>query len=331
MPQLNHALKQRNEMVNSSLSSLFKLACLLYTLVLTGCDGKPPKAVSDRLDQASPKTSTKASSEPSVRTGNELLNSEWATFWKSGVAEIAQYDVLPATGDDASAYTETRHTSRKFYNRESHTIAADTTQSGAFAVIVQHTAARIQTGGFPTQVSSTVSVLQSEPVKLVKYVAMWHDELGITSKIFRRLVGRSKLYFHASEGTIGDGEHDLPRDVFLDDQLPLSLRSLNFKQGQEFLRETLHSQVSPNTLPPEIIPTDFKVDSLAVVQTAMGNIECWKIVAEQNGMTSGVYWFEKNAPNILVKAERQDGRRLMLKSRKYTTEQRAVTASGISR
>ncbi len=331
MPQLNHALKQQNETANSSLSSLFALAGLLYMLVLTGCDGKPPKAVSERLDQASPKTAAKASSEPSERTGNELLNSEWTTFWKSGVAEIAEYDVLPATGDDASAYTEIRHTSRKFYHRESHTIAADSTQSGAFAVIVQHTATRIQNGEFPTQVSSTVSVLQSEPVKLVKYVATWHDELGITSKIFRRLVGRSKLYFHASEGMVGDGEHDLPRDVFLDDQLPLSLRSLNFKQGQEFLRETLRSQVSPNTLPPEIIPTDFKVDSLAVVQTAIGNIECWKVVAEQNGITSSVYWFEKNAPNILVKVERQDGRKLILKSRKYAAQQRAVTASGIPR
>jgi hypothetical protein len=282
------------------------------SLGLLGCDGKPPKFVEQKI--TSPVQSVRAA-EPEKGFG--LIDTDWAkdSLWNHAV-EVAEYLSEEDTEGGTKSFTEIRLTRRYWFSKEFHTISEDTTRKDLYPVLAQQAMASHAAHLLPTQTSLWVGVLPHEPFKVVRYMASWQGEGGISNKALLRLVGKSKLVCQNSFGAKGEGEYDLQYDTFFEDQIPLSLRSLNFQENLEFVRPTLVSQLFRGAELPKYFQGDYKVEGRDTVETKLGRIVCWKVSVE-HGTKKDNYWFEEASPHILVKAELASGVSKLLQKRSY--------------
>lgn len=294
----------------------YRYVCIWLVAIsmLPSCDGKPPKFVEQKIDAAGAMRHN-AAPEPA---GFGLINSQWAsdTLWERAV-EVAEYAVEQDLNGETHVFKEIRLTARAFLSKEFHTISDDTLRKDRYPVLVQQTMWRCENQPLPTQASVWIAVLKNEPFKVARYIASWQDEKGIASKALQRLVGKLKLTCQNSFDTSGEGEYELQHDTFFEDQIALSLRCLNFREGLEFVRPTLVSQLARGAAAPQYFQGDYKVETLDTVQTKLGKLVCWKISVERGPKGKDWYWFEAAHPHILVKAEYANGGTLLLTAREY--------------
>ncbi|MFN3393493.1 MAG: hypothetical protein ACK424_02915 [Candidatus Thermochlorobacter sp.] len=250
--------------------------------------------------------------------GFGLINSNWAknALWDSSM-EIAEYLCEENTEAGTETFVETQLTRRYFFSKEFHTISNDTTRKDLYPILSQQVIARRMAKPLPTQTSIWIGVLQNDPFKVARYIVSWQGDGGISNKALLRLTGKSKLVCQNSYCTSGEGEYDLQYDTFFEDQIPLSLRSLNFQENLEFVRPTLVSQLFRGAEAPKYFQGDYKVEGRDTVETKLGKIVCWKVSVEHGMKGNDVYWFEVTSPNILVKAELADGSTRLLQQRSY--------------
>jgi hypothetical protein len=294
-------------------SRILQLFILLSLVIgLGSCDGKSPKFVEQKI--TSPVQSVSAAE---TDKGFGLINTDWAkdSLWNHAV-EVAEYLNEEVTENGTKSFTEIRLTRRYWFSKEFHTISEDTARKDLYPVIAQQAIASDAAYPCPTQTSTWVGVLPHEPFKVVRYIASWQGEGGISNKALLRLVGKSKLVCQNSFGANGEGEYDLQYDTFFEDQIPLSLRSLNFQENLEFVRPTLVSQLFRGADLPKYFQGDYKVEGRDTVETKLGRIACWKMSVER-GMKKDYYWFEEALPHILVKAELASGISKLLQKKTY--------------
>lgn len=285
----------------------------LPLLWLFGCDGKPPKFVEQKVESAA-----RSVAVAEVEKGFGLINSNWAkdSLWNSAM-EIAEYLCEEEINGETKTFVETHLTRRHFFSKEFHTISDDTTRRDLYPILAQQIIGTRATNPLPTQTSVWIGVLQNDPFKVARYIASWQGDGGISNKSLVRLTGKSKLACQNSFGAGGEGEYDLRYDTFFEDQIPLSLRSLNFQENLEFVRPTLVSQLFRGAEPPKYFQGDYKVEGRDTVETKLGRVACWKVSVEHGAKGSDIYWFEAASPNILVKAEFANGAVRLLQKRTY--------------
>ncbi|MGQ9804587.1 MAG: DUF3108 domain-containing protein [Chlorobiales bacterium] len=275
-----------------------KIVILFFAAVfISACDGKPPESVERKMASTS-RTESKQEENPS-----SLLSEKWtqSPLWQEGTEERAEYDVERIINGTAIKFSEMRLTRKEAFTRQAYSATLDTTRTDLVAVLSQHTLAKSERVHY----SSSLSILQRDPLKITKYIASWSDERGTFTKTLRRLVGRTMLYAHSwqidSEGK-GDSEIDLAKNDFLYDQLPLSLRALNFKEGQEFYWNTLSELLQPSPEKPIPIELNYKIEALETLEVPAGTFQCWR-VSVKSGEREDLYWFHSDAPNVMVKAQ----------------------------
>ncbi len=275
-----------------------KLLILCGTaLTLIACDGKPPESIEKKLTPISRKES-----KPEENV-NALLSEKWtqSPIWQDGTEERAEYEVERVINGTAVKFSETRLTRKEAFTRQAYSATTDTTRTDLVAVVSQHTFAKSEGIVY----SSSLSLLQRDALKLTKYIASWSDERGTFTKTVRRLVGRTMLYVHSwqtdSDGK-GDSEIDLAKNDFLYDQLPLSLRALNFKEGQEFYWNTLTELLEPSPEKPTPIELHYKIEGVETLSVPAGKFQCWRI-SIKSGEREDLYWFDSQTPNVMVKAQ----------------------------
>jgi hypothetical protein len=107
--------------------------------------------------------------------------------------------------------------------------------------------------------------------------------------------------------TVGDWA--VEKDDYFDDQLPLTLRTLPFKDGIEkkIRLFELHNGTSTTVTPAQMSVT-LAADP---VRCRAGSLPCWIVTIKKPAGTDR-YWFEKKEPNLLVKMETADGRKRLL-------------------
>ncbi len=266
-------------------------------VTLIACDGKPPESIEKKLTPISRKES-----KPEENV-NALLSEKWtqSPIWQDGTEERAEYEVERVINGTAVKFSETRLTRKEAFTRQAYSATTDTTRTDLVAVVSQHTFAKSEGIVY----SSSLSLLQRDALKLTKYIASWSDERGTFTKTVRRLVGRTMLYVHSwqtdSDGK-GDSEIDLAKNDFLYDQLPLSLRALNFKEGQEFYWNTLTELLEPSPEKPTPIELHYKIEGVETLSVPAGKFQCWRI-SIKSGEREDLYWFDSQTPNVMVKAQ----------------------------
>lgn len=273
------------------------LSLFVVALVISACDGKPPENVEKKL---APTSRTESKQDENQ---NSLLSEKWtqSPLWQEGTEERAEYEVERVINGTTMKFSETRLTRKEAFVRQAYSATLDTTRTDLVAVLSQHTLAKSERVHY----SSSLSILQRDALKITKYIASWSDERGTFTKTLRRLVGRTMLFVHSwqidSEGK-GDTEIDLAKNDFLYDQLPLSLRALNFKEGQEFYWNTLSELLEPSPEKPIPIELNYKIEALETLDVPAGTFQCWRVSVKSTEKEAR-YWFHSNTPNILVKAQ----------------------------
>jgi hypothetical protein len=272
---------------------------ILFGIALTlfACDGKPPESIEKKL------ISTKRTESKSEEQVNALLSEKWtqSPIWQEGTEERAEYEVERVINGTAVKFSETRLTRKEAFTRQAYSATTDTMRTDLVAALSQHTFAK----GENIVYSSSLSILQRDALKLTKYIASWSDERGTFTKTVRRLVGRTMLYSHSwqidNDGK-GDTEIDLAKNDFLYDQLPLSLRALNFKEGQEFYWNTLSELLEPSPEKPTPIELHYKIEGVETLTVPAGTFQCWRI-SIKSAEKEDYYWFDSQTPNVMVKAQ----------------------------
>ncbi|MCS6988105.1 MAG: hypothetical protein NZM06_01130 [Chloroherpetonaceae bacterium] len=275
---------------------MMRIVVLALVVALGACEGKPPEFVEKKI--AAP---SRAETTPTQNL-SALLNENWTRLpvWQEGTEERAEYEAERVIEGKIVKFIETRLTRKEAFSRQAYSATSDTSRTDLLAVVSQHVLARSDLAVY----SASFSVLQRDPLKLAKFIASWSDERGARAKIFRRLVGRSMLYAHSwqidGEGK-GDDETDLAKNDMLYDQLPLTLRALNFKEGREFYWNALSELLEPASEKPVPMEWRFSIDALDTVVAPAGAFRCWR-VSIKSAEREDAYWFSVDAPNVMVRA-----------------------------
>lgn len=290
--------------------------CFLATLA--ACDGKPPKFVVDKLERrTTPQAPIASDSLTEALSANALYNPKWAadTLWNTGGVEQTRYSESRFIDGKKIVGTQTRLVSRQRFSREFYTASSDTARTDLFDVLTEQTLSTLaDSAGLPVHLSSVVSVIRKEPTVLAKAATSWQSAGELTVKVIRRLVGRSMLFYHSQRGGEGDGEKELVKDIFIEDQLTLSMRSLNFKAGQLFYRDLFSTLHTPDAQKP--VPysnAECRIDSTeSVALSGERKVQAWRLTVEVAQGKQSQYWFEAAFPHRLVKAALHDGTTLLL-------------------
>lgn len=283
---------------------------LASACVHIGCDGKPPKFVEEKLNR------TAASKPKAIETGNALYNAAFTTdsLWRRGYEETQTYSVTQSADGKVYRGTEIWTTRLEAFSRT--TYAAADSEQNSLPVLVQHrighlaieTQTQSDTGEKKTRIQTAemIAVDLRNAAALVKYALSLQSKTNIVSKTLRRLVGRSMLYYHTLRE--GDGETELEQDVFLEDQIPLSMRALNFAPDKVFYRHVTASPRFATALSPEVYEeTEFKILAMDTVETNGTRTAAWHLQVSLNNATVSSYWFDTNFPHPLVKAALHGG------------------------
>jgi hypothetical protein len=176
-------------------------------------------------------------------------------------------------------------------------------------VLKLNVAASIPTESYTYHYLTSVFVSRTNPAKLVKLTNGSQEWCGNTFKEVRAWLEQPVLVFHSYFDGEGDGSLrlDLREGDLVEDQLPISLRSVSFRAGYHFQTRLLDSLVSNRAQPPQMLNAGISV----LGSERIGDWSCWKVSVRREGLQQD-YWFDQRYPNTLVKSKASDGRELLL-------------------
>lgn len=240
-----------------------------------------------------------------------LLNQQWASdaLWDDGLAEVAQYEAERVVYGKPRHFEYTHILVKEDFNQEYNVKTDDYGRRDLFPVMKINQFARIPTEKYPYHYLSSLFYKREKPGQLHKMTSSSQEWCGNTFKAFDRK-GKNYRYLYSSYWDGQGNDHmKLKGNVWFEDGLSYTLRALNFRQGLSFEKSVLESQVSNKASKPVIYQAYFQVEAdTALTQKA------WLVKVQLDKENISRYWFAREYPNILLKQESHDGRKLLLKA-----------------
>lgn len=288
----------------------FPLALILAGLSLLACASTPTPSA-EIPAATSPPPADAAAFDPA-----------WARdpLWDDGQAEVALYQARRPQYGKIETYQAVFIVVKEDFNTQLH-VKADPPFEGKtlLPVLKLNAVHSYWTDNYPYNFLASIFVRRDDPTTLVKLTVGSQEWCGNTFKEVKAWGGRPELVFHSYFDTEGDRTRPLdlrPGDL-LEDQLPLALRGLAFDPGLELHPRILPSLISNNLRrPTEFQPATITVVGEEKVATGAGTFSAWKVKLTR-GELEQTWWFEKDAPHILLKMESSDGRAWLLKARTH--------------
>ena len=250
-----------------------------------------------------------------VEKSSELFLSEWGLnpLWDDGQAEVAKYNALRMIYGTSRSHETTLITVKEDFNPKLYVKADDPLHQQPHPVVFKlNVAASIPTENYTYHFLTSIFVSREDPSKLIKLTTGSQEWCGNTFKEVQNWGRIPILLFHSYFDGEGDGSLTLPLGPgdLLEDQIPVTLRSLSFRAGLRNNLRIVDSLVSTRVSLPKFIDAEITVEG----SESINSIDCWKVQIQRKGIQQS-YWFEKKYPNILVKSVSSDGRELTLKER----------------
>lgn len=245
--------------------------------------------------------------------------SEWGLdpVWDDGQAEVATYEAERVVYQKTRRFEAVLITVKEDFNTALY-VKADGPYDGKdlLTVLKLNVLSEIQTENYPYRYMTSLFIDRAQPMRVVKMTTSSQEWCGTTFKEFVGWGDSPKLVFHSYFDNQGDGSYPLGlRDGdLLEDQLPVSLRSLPFKPGLTFTTHLLESQITNRASAPKVLDATITVVGQEPAETGMGMIPSWNVEVKAGQLVQH-YWFEQAYPNILTRFTSSDGRQLVLKDR----------------
>jgi len=248
-----------------------------------------------------------------------VLEPSWLRnpLWDDGQAEVTLYDARRPQYGKVESYQAVFIVVKEDFDPKL-LVKADPPYEGKqlLPVLKLNAVHSYWTPNYPYHFLASVFVRRDDPAALVKLTVGSQEWCGNTFKEVK-LGARPELHFHTYFDREGDGVRplDLRSGDLMEDQLPLSLRSLPFAPGLEVRRRILPSLISNNLRRPlDPVEAVIRVAGEETVATGAGRLAAWKVSVEM-GELKQTWWFEKTFPYALLKMDSSDGRAWLLKSR----------------
>ncbi len=280
---------------NTSILSLFAMTVFGF-YACTGSNAQSPVSASEHFDQ------------------------QWAKNekWDQGEAEVAKYDAQRVVYGEPRNFEYVFVLVKETFNQEYKVKTDDYDRNDLFEVMKINKFCRIPTDNYPYHYLTSIFYKREQPSTVYKLTNTSQEWCGNTSKYFLNQGRRYEFGYNSYWDGQGIGEMRVDGNIVFEDQLSHSLRALNFQDGLQFTQRVAESQINSKATVPKIYEADFSVslaDGLSLqTDYAVGQgDDIWRVEVQLEEGKTNVYWFSGSYPNILLKQDTWDGRKLELK------------------
>ncbi|WP_052732261.1 hypothetical protein [Hymenobacter terrenus] len=245
------------------------------------------------------------------------FDQEWAMrkLWEDGLAEVATYDAERVVYKKKRAFEYVQITVKEEFNQQFNVKTDDYNRNDLFPVMKINQFCQIQTDQYPYHYLTSLFFRRDQPVALYKMTTSSQEWCGNTFKSIVDDGVNFQQTFDSYWDKQGVGHRDLRRDVFLEDALSYTLRSLKFEQLPAFDLVVMDLQQTNQAKPPV-----YYQAHLTTAEAPANDVSepAWRVAVALASGKENVYWFAKKYPNVLLRQVTWDGRSLQLKSvRRY--------------
>ena len=242
----------------------------------------------------------------------------WAAdpLWDDGLAEVATYDARRARYGKERLYTAHLITVKEDLNAALHVKADPPYDSKELLPVLKLNVAEVMpTDNYDYHVLTTVLARRDRVDRAHKMTVGMHEWCGNTFLEYMGWALAPRLHYHSYFDGQGDGEWSLGPGL-LDEQLPLSLRSLPFAPGAAWRIDLLDPLVlRPLATSPAVQAAAVRVLGREPVATAAGDtLDTWHVTVDRPAGPDADLWFAAAYPNLLVRLAAADGRALLLRT-----------------
>ena len=245
------------------------------------------------------------------------FKADWAQnkFWDDGLAEVAIYDAERIIYDKPRQFEYTLITVKEDFNKKFNVKTDDYQRKDLFPVMKVNEFARIPTDNYPYHYLTSLFFKRENTLVLHKLTSSSQEWCGTTFKAIN-YTGNSFTYnFNSYWDNQGTGEIKLKTLALFEDQLPYTLRSLNFVENLNFTAPVYELQQTTKATEPKLYQAQFKVSRST---DAAFNAGAWLVTVQLAPHNQSRYWFDTKYPHTLLRQQSSDGRTLELKSiRRY--------------
>ncbi|HEX8328637.1 MAG TPA: hypothetical protein VF629_13930 [Hymenobacter sp.] len=245
------------------------------------------------------------------------FDSAWAMnkHWEDGLAEVATYEAERTVYNKKRTFELTQITVKEDFNQEYNVKTDDYQRDDLFPVMKINQFCQITADEYPYHYLTSLFFRREQPVALYKMTMSSQEWCGNT---FKSIVDDGVNFeetYNSYWDKQGVGSRDLRRDVFLEDALPYSLRSLRFDTLPSFDLTVLGLQQTNKASPPEYYRGHLTAAAAAANEVGQ---PAWRVTVALGKDRQNVYWFAQQYPNVLLRQTTWDGRSLRLKAvRRY--------------
>lgn len=260
------------------------------------------------------------SNAKSTVSASEYFNQDWAmdAKWDQGEAEVAKYDAQRVVYGKPRDFEYVYILVKETFNEEFKVKTDDYGRNDLFDVMKINKFCRIPTDNYPYHYLTSIFYKREQPSTVYKLTNTSQEWCGNTSKCFLTEGRNYDFSYNSYWDGQGIGQMSVEGNIMFEDQLSHSLRALNFQDGLSFQQSVAESQVNSKATEPKIYEATFNVSKANELQLNttydMSQVsDVWKVEVQLDNEKTNTYWFSGSYPNILLKQESWDGRKLELK------------------
>ena len=234
-------------------------------------------------------------------------------LWEDGLAEVATYDAERVVYKKKRTFEYTQITVKEEFNQQFNVKTDDYKRDDLFPVMKINQFCSIPADQYPYHYLTSLFFRRDQPVALFKMSSSSQEWCGNTFKSIIDDGVNFEMWFHSYWDGQGNNSRDLRRDVFLEDALPYTLRTLKFDGKPSFNLLVLDLQQTNKATPPVYYNAHLTTAEAPAADTPA---PAWRVAITLAPGKENVYWFAKSYPNILLRQTTWDGRTLRLKSQR---------------
>lgn len=240
------------------------------------------------------------------------FNSQWAmdTLWEDGLAEVAVYNAERVIYDEVRQFEYVQLTVKEEFNQQYKVKTDDYQRPDLFPVIKVNQFCRIPTDQYPYHFLTSLFFRRENPVGLYKLTTSSQEWCGNTFKAFQDDGLQYMQTYNSYWDGQGTGRRRLRRDVLFEDALPYTLRSLRFETLPTFKATICELQQTSKAGPPTYYNAEIQVRQAPATDAPE---PAWLVRVQLEPAKVSTYWFARKYPNVLLRQEAWDGRKLALK------------------
>jgi len=239
-------------------------------------------------------------------------------LWKDGRAEVAVYDSERVVNGQPRKFREQLIVIKEDFRVDTFVKADKPKKKETIKIFKLNVIQKFDTENYPYSYLTSVFVKDSPLDEVLKITVGSQEWLGNIFKIYKKKLDGNTGVLESHSYSDGKGDETetitLSANDYFEDQLPLSLRGLDFDGGGARPVRIWSSLTENRSERFTVQKATIQVKGEELVRCHAGSLPSWKVVINKES-GEDIYWFSKKYPHILTKMVTHDGRSRFLYAR----------------